>query len=392
MKTIPTNSKTCKKEAQSAGGQARISCPPQISTGLDKLEVSLWLSSEDRELFSRLSRMKKDCQELDLPLMPIDFGDKKIFNWNLNRTGTKQYGYVLRSGDITLQLSSRDHESNFPNCRIEIGSISCQEHSIRIYDRLLQWLELYGLKKEKELVSRVDLATDLIDINIEKIGLSLRDKWICRARKFAVFFEGLSLTGIMLGKGSLCLRVYDKKKELVSNKTKKEFFLNLWQCDEETEVTRVEFQFRREVLKEMKIPVNSVADLEKNVDSLWQYASIKWARLACQSIDQKNNHQDRAELSDIWLKIQGALFSFPAVANFREKKTLTKNLIALREQARGCILNLAAAVGHDEDDFFGIIKTCSEAVSNDLAAFMSDRYNEYIKLFKIRRNQCYVGF
>lgn len=392
MTSIPTTTKNSKNERASARGQARISCPPQISTGLDKLEVSLWLSCEDRELFSRLSKMKKDCQALDLPLMPIDFGDKKIFHWNLSRTGTKQYSFVLRSGDITLQLSTRDHESNFPNCRIEIGSISCQEHSIRIYDRLIQWLELYGLKRVNELVSRVDLAVDLLGINIESLDVFNRRKWICRARDMATYTKGFDLTGLMLGKGSICLRVYDKTLELRNNKTKKEFFLSLWECEKDTPVTRVEFQFRREIMKEMKIQMDTVAELEKNVDSLWQYASTKWARLASQSIDQKNNHQDRAEISEIWTRVQGALFSFPQMANFREKKTLTKNLLALRDQARGCILNLAAAVGHDEDDFFGIIKTCSEAISNDLADFMSDRYNDYIKLFKIRRNQCYVGF
>jgi len=392
MKTIPTTSENRKNERASARGQARISCPPQIVTGLDKLEVTLWLSCEDRELYSKLSRMKKDCQALDLPLIPINFGDKKIFNWNLKRTGTKQYGFVLQSGDITLQLSTRDHESNYANCRIEIGSISCQEHSIRIYDRLIQWLELYGLKREKELVSRVDLAVDLIGANIQELDVFNRRKWICRATKMGLYMEGYDFSGMMLGKGSICLRIYNKTLELRNNKTKQDFFQSLWKCEKDIPVTRVEFQFRREIMKEMKIQMDTVAELEKNVDSLWQYASKKWARLASQSIDQKNNNQKRAEISEIWTRIQGALFSFPQMANIREKKTLTKNLLALRDQARGCILNLAAAVGHDEDDFYGIIQTCSEAISNDLAAFMSDRYNDYIKLFKIRRNQCYVGF
>jgi len=248
------------------------------------------------------------------------------------------------------------------------------------------------LIKEKDKISRVDLASDLIGVNIQEIGLALRDKWICRARKFAVYYEGIALTGIMLGKDKICLRVYDKKKELVRNKTKKEFFLGIWKCDEHTEVTRIEFQFRREFLNEIKLKIITVSDLEKNVDSLWQYACNDWARLARRSIDQKNKNQSRAELSEIWTRTQGAIFNFPSMANIREKKTLTKNLIALRDQARGCILNLAAACGHDEDDYFGIIKTCSEAISNDLAAFMSDKYNDYVRLFNIRRNECYVGF
>jgi hypothetical protein len=392
MSRIPKTEKICNTSGVHKGGQARISCPPQISTGLDKLEVSLWLSSESREIFSKLSQKKKDCQDLDLSMLPVNFGDKNLFNWNLSRTGTKQYSFVLKTGDITLQLSTREHDSNFPNCRIEIGSVSCQEHSIRIYDRLLQWLQLYGLKREKELVSRVDLATDYLGLNIENIGLMNRRKWICRARKFDIFFEGLKLNGIMLGRGGIILRIYNKKQELTANKTKKEFFINQWKCDEETEVTRFEFQFRREVLKEMKIPVNTVAELEKNADSLWQYATTNWARLSSRSIDQENNHQDRAEISEIWTKIQGAFFIFPQLANIREKKTLTKNLIALREQARGCLLNLAAAVGHDQEDYFGIIATLRDAVAEDIAHFMTERYVDFCRLYQIRRNQIYVGF
>lgn len=339
-----------------------------------------------------MAQKKKDCQDLNLPMLPVNFGDKNLFNWNLSRTGTKQYGFVLKSGDITLQLSNRDHESAFPNCRIEIGSVSCQEHSIRIYDRLIQWLQLYGLKREKELVSRVDLATDYFDLNIENIGLMNRRKWICRAQKMAIFLDGFALSGIQLGRGAILLRIYNKKLELTTNKTKKEFFINHWKCDEETEVTRFEFQFRREVLKEMKLPVNTVADLEKNADSLWQYATTDWARLASRSIDQENNHQDRAEISEIWKKLQGAFFTFPQMANIREKKTLIKNLIALREQARGCLLNLAAAVGHDEEDYFGIIATLRDAVAEDISEFMTERYSDFCRLYQIRRNQSYVGF
>ena len=192
-KNITGKTKISKKEGKSergsARGRARVSRPPQVVSGIDTIEISLWLSCEDREIFSKLLSIKKSCQDFDLPLMPIDFGEKKSFHWNLLRTGTKQYSYVLRSGDVTLQLSSRDHDSNFPNCRIEIGSVSCQEHSIRIYDRLIQWLNLYGFKFEKEIISRVDLAVDVIGKNIEEFGLSVRDKWICRARKFAVFYE-----------------------------------------------------------------------------------------------------------------------------------------------------------------------------------------------------------
>jgi hypothetical protein len=132
--------------------------------------------------------------------------------------------------------------------------------------------------------------------------------------------------------------------------------------------------------------------LEENIDSLWQFCCKDWARLARRSVDRKNRNYDRVILSSFWRKIQAVLFYYPSLPNYRPKKFFTKNIIALRDQARGCILNLAAAVGHDVDDFDGILTTCIDAVVNDLSDFMTHRYNDFVKLFEIRQNQCFVGF
>ena len=142
----------------------------------------------------------------------------------------------------------------------------------------------------------------------------------------------------------------------------------------------------------MAVPLNTVHDLEKNADSIWQYAASNWARQSSQSINRNTGHQNQAIVSRFWRKVQAVVFYLPSSANYRQKKILTKDLVALREQARGCLLNLAAAAGHDEDDYYGILKTCSDAIAEDLSLFMSDRYSDFVKLYKVRRNQCYVGF
>jgi hypothetical protein len=378
--------------AQSARVQTRISCTPRFVTGIDKLEVTLWLSCQSPEIFERFAFLKNQAQVHDQSAVPITFSGKKHFKWNLQRVGTKQFGFVLSSGDITMQLSSRSPESSFPNCRIEIGSVTCQGHGFTIYRRLLDWLRIHGFHVEKELVSRVDLATDCLNVDIDGLGASLRERWITKAKKFSLYYEGLHLTGIMLGKGDICLRIYDKARELNSDKTKKQFFNSLWKCEEDTPVTRVEFQLRRPVLKDLKLPVNTVQELEENIDSLWQFCCKDWARLARRSVDRKNRNYHLIILSSLWRKIQAVIFRCPSPPNFRSKKNLTKNIIALRDQARGCILNLAAAVGHDADDYDGILTTCMDAVVNDLSDFMTHRYSDFVKLFEIRQNQCFVGF
>ena len=189
------------------------------------------------------------------------------------------------------------------------------------------------------------------------------------------------------------LRIYDKSLELKRNKTKQRFFYDLWNCPKRTNVTRVEFQLRRVVLKDFKIPVNTVAELSQNLDSLWQYLTQDWARFAANKVDRKNKNHKQAPISDFWKMVQDVVFTSRSPKNTRcIKKNLHKNLNALKDQARGCILNFAAAAGHDVDDFDGIIQTCIDVLKDDLATFMRDRYSDFYKLFKVRRNECYVWF
>lgn len=400
MEILTHNEPSCKSFSRPAGsgtkGQTRVSRPFQIVSGLDCLEISLHLDIQDNSIFDKLSFYKKEVQTTFNSSVAFSFHSKEYFKWNLQRTGTKLYPYVLRCGDISLMLSSRDGESTIPNCKIEFGSISAHNGVFDIYKRLLQWLAVYGFTVRKDIVSRVDLAVDCVGLCITETHVSNPERWITRARKFSIYFQDWNLTGVMLGKGSIALRVYDKALELRNDSTKALFFYDLWNLPlssaSDTPVTRVEFQFRRDILKEFAIPVNTVKDLQKNLDTVFQYACTKWSRLSDSPVDRKNNNHQRSESSAFWKRVQSAVFNFPASPNQRIKKVLSKNLKSLRAQARGCLLNVAAASGHDPDDFFGIIATVQDVVSQDFSEFMTDRYSDFVKLFDVRLNECFVGF
>ncbi len=390
-------SSSCRKKE----GQTRISCPSvlvnSIQPGIDTLHVSIHANIENYSVFDDLKFIKKQLQAGFGTSLPFNFGQKEYFRFNLNRIGTKFYPYVLTSGDITLLLSSRSVDSQIPNIKIEIGSISSQDDLFGVYYRLLHWLKVYGFTVEREIISRVDVAVDCIGQNIIDLDINNQDKWISRARKFSIFYENRKLTGVMLGKGQIALRVYDKITELQKDLIKLQFFRNLWKIPEEINlkdisVTRFEFQFRRSFLKELAIPITTVQDLKKNIDSLWQYATKEWTRFSENIVDRISRNQDKAKIAVIWKKIQNIVFNFPALPNKRTKKKLQKNLIALRAQARGCILNLVAACGHEPDDFFGIMNTISTAITDDFSDFMIKRFNDFYKLLEQRKRECFVGF
>lgn len=395
MSKVSPLSQKSNQDAATPGGQARISCPPQTANGLDKLELSLWLHAGKSSLFERFAKLKEEVQGSFNSSAAISFLHNDFFTWNLKRSGTKLYPYVFQSGDITLMLSSRSHTAKIPNCKIEIGSVSCQENAFGIYRELIMWLRSYHFNIKNEIISRVDLASDFLNCDIATLEVDNKNKWITRAVKFSTYYENWDVSGIMLGKGNIAMRIYDKTLSLKQDATKAKFFFDRWGCHDETPVTRVEFQFRREVLKEFIIPVNTVSDLESNIDTIWNYATHDWTRQALENVDRINGHQDRAELSDFWKLVQEQSFHLPVknrLKNRRYKEILHKNILALREQARGCLVSVAAAMGHDCEDFFGIITTCIDVVSSDMAEFMADQEVKFKSLFKTRLNECYVGF
>lgn len=395
MSNLHSSLKKDKAVSASDGAQARLSGAPLLVSGVDKLEISLYLQIGKPEIFSRFARFKEEMQQGFSDSLPVDFLQGDYFSFNMKRMGTRFFPYVFQSGDVRLMLSSRGPGSKLPNCQIEIGSVSCQKDFYRIYNELINWLFSYRFVVVKEVVSRVDLAADFINVDIRQLDIDNKYKWISKARKFAIYNEGWEVTGVMVGRGDFVLRIYDKTTELKKNQEKGNFFRSVWGCDEDTPVTRVEIQVRREALKEFAIPLDTVRDLKQHSDSLWKYATFEWSRFAAHYVDRENRNQDKARLSMFWTMVQDVNFHLPVkcdLKNFRYKKNLHKNIQQLKDMVRGCMISIAAAAGHTVDDYFGIIATCVDVMSADVAEFMADKQVQFRKLFKQRRNECYIGF
>lgn len=88
------------------------------------------------------------------------------------------------------------------------------------------------------------------------------------------------LEGFQIGKGVLTARLYDKPFEIVK-KSKKFWFYDLWKIEavpDDQRVIRVEFQIRREALKELA--VDTIWDFVNHPRSLWDYCAQTWLQFA----------------------------------------------------------------------------------------------------------------
>jgi hypothetical protein len=113
-----------------------------------------------------------------------------------------------------------------------------------------------------------------------------------------------------------CL-IYNKSSEVTVHH--KEWFHEVWKrngWDGEAPITRVEFRYDRECLREMGI--DDPFDLLDQLDALWAYSSQQWLRHTVPSVD---TNQSRWAVSEVWQVVQQAsLFQTEAVPAVRAKK------------------------------------------------------------------------
>lgn len=378
-------------------GHTRIPCPPQVvfstascTTGLDFLKVSLWLDWSSRDFLSDLHSRKRSVQETDDIESP--FRVPGGLSFNLQRTGAGKYNYVLKSGDITLMFSNHKADAPFPNCRIEIGSVSCWEPGWEyIFYRLCSWLKIYGASIKQEKISEFHITADLLDVDFTETGFDDRFQWITRSNKWKVEGEFDDSNYIAFGKGDMMLRVYDKTAEIKRNGAKSAIFHSIWrkQINRTPEhVTRIEYQMRRPVFKEFQI--NTVADLRRNQNSVWQYCVSQWSRFCSDKVDRKNKNHQRSATAFIWSVVQALKFKKGRIYKLVRKKVLLSNIDSLKKQAAGCLLSVCAALGQDHDDFIGHITTAFSLVDEQIRENFKD-FTGYVRNMEVKLNYAYAG-
>ncbi len=405
-------------------GASRIPCPPPVAigpcsplpgavpfipfvTGLDKLFVSFWLKGEGFDEFRRRLQEFKD-EFNDEHLCGPEVSERSFdlgwqgMSFNMSRTGAKKSPYKLTSGDIVLLFSNHQHTASYPNCRIEIHSMSCWNPGWKaVLDRFFALLEQLGCSVHREVPTEYHLAADLIGVDYTRTSLINQRRWIVKApKKISPTYEFYKPNYISFGKGDFMFRCYDKTTELKHDAVKRDFFYNVWfdrLCYVPEHVTRIEFQIRRAVSKELQI--NTVEDLESNLDAIWEYCvgspdpvgQKGWARFCNRNIsekDRENKHHNRYSTAFLWEFIRSVRFGngrtdVPPIE--RKKLPPQYNREQSLKQARGCLLSVCAVDGLHPDDVDGHFSYAMNLFYTCLMdSYKTDR-KEYVRKIKTKR-------
>lgn len=251
-----------------------------LRLGVDSLYLS-YKGNLDPNQGERLALLKQRAQgkaEVDQALAQLSIG-KHLFEV-LDR-GAGRFPYVLVDNCFRLQVSGSNAKL-LPLAYVQLSS---------------EYLAAVGVEEaEKELrfcvaslgpiegvcgVARVDLFVDFTT-TLDFDALAVR-QWITRSEGKARYYQHDALSGWTFGQGGIIsARLYDKTLEI--QKSKKFWLHELWSAagwEPDQKVWRMEFQVKREALKELGI--RGLPDLMGKRHNLWQYLCEDYLRLAIPS-------------------------------------------------------------------------------------------------------------
>lgn len=376
--------------------QASLTSSPTLANNPDKLKVSFWVHWKDESFIEEIDALKESIQNT-ANLQEKPYHCPSGFQWNLHRTGTRLFNFRLTAGDLALLLNKRSSEDNIPNMSFEIGSESCWIPGFKeIFQRFCRWIEVLGGVIIKNQVSEVHLAADLIGTYIESLGINDKDRWITRSQLFTTYDTFRQLATVSVGKGDIMLRIYDKILELKRSAPKQATFAEVWGVPHYAAkpVTRVEFQLRRPILKDIKASedaetgIDTFDDLCDSFQSIWKHCTSLWARHCSEKVDYQNNHQSRATNSEFWDIVTSIIWEGTSI-KAKQIARPKKDYKALRKQYIGIGMTLAAFHDVYSDDLDHIISIGKSIFEEDIMSFYRDDEAEFVRRLDKKKREVY---
>ncbi|MCK4587674.1 MAG: replication initiation factor, partial [Gammaproteobacteria bacterium] len=271
-----------------------------LRVGVDSLYLS-YPGLISQETHIRLQTLKQQAQSDLLASQMLAQYENNGHIFEVRDRGRHPFLYILSDQWFRIEVAG-PNATRVPLAHIKIASelLTLKGH-VATENELTPIIESLGLPDGPTTVGRVDLC---VDFTTDADFSQVQDKdWVSRACTINRYTDKRRFSGFSVGLGgAISARLYDKTLEI--EKSKKDFFKPLWirsGWDGVSPVWRLEFQFRREVLRQLNI--KTFDELNDALGGLWEYATHKWLRLCCPNDDQT---QSRWPLHPVWPALQQA--------------------------------------------------------------------------------------
>jgi hypothetical protein len=279
-----------------------------LAHGIDSLDVGFqveWLSDN---FFNQLTKRKTFAagQEVEQPTLFNVGPDAAPALMNIRPHGSDGYEWLLEGSEFSLKIGNWPTPISRPSVMASIRAEALWHHGpVAMIDRVLDLILFQTGAVIDVKPSRVDLCADVL-LPRSAWQEELHHQFVTRARDIAPRLQNRKLSGFTIGSGKISARLYDKPRE-INVKSKKYWMFDIWGIESVEEshcIIRIEFQVRREVLKQLSI--DTWQDLLDNLPQLWAYCTENWLRLV---IDPSLHHTQQ-QLLPLWSVVAGA-FEMP---------------------------------------------------------------------------------
>lgn len=258
-----------------------------LKYGVDSLYVSYpgVIADDWDQKLANLKEIAQSENEMVQALAQVVIGDHMF---EVKDKGKGRFSYVLVDNSFYLQASNGKSHA-LPMAYVQISSEYLAHAGVEQAEKSLQFIvNTLGLVKEPANISRVDLYVDF-NADLQMDSFNPLESWITRTQSIDLHYRYNQFSGWSFGMGGqIGARLYDKTLE-IEKKSKKFYIHELWKTngwDGEQVVWRMEFEAKREVLKQLGIfKLNNLLELQS---ALWLYLTEDWLRLAIPSETDSN--------------------------------------------------------------------------------------------------------
>jgi hypothetical protein len=313
-----------------------------LASGVDSLSLSLTVGWRDKKLFEYLAGLKEKAQIINDNVEGIlkPDGDSEPWKFNIRPHGVRAYTWLLEGKDYFIKIFNSTKPTPRPSITIEIRSETLWANGpIHSIEYILDLIEGMGADIHKIKSSRIDLCADMM-IDAELWNPLIKDQAVTRAKLKNSWDYGSDFTGLSIGRGHISSRLYDKVRE-ICQQSKKFWMFDIWGLKMDTlqddkKIIRVEFQLRREVIKEL-IDCDIYTTLEY-LDRIWGYCTQEWLKFQ----DNPGEHHTKRKNLFWWDTVQNGFKGIQKPSPFVRKKAFKQDKKQLCAQIYGMLTSLHA--------------------------------------------------
>lgn len=213
-----------------------------------------------------------------------NYKTKKNYEFQVMPSTVRGFSVSLQNKDVTIHLKKITLVNvNNPFSKIEFRAQFLHQHGyIKAIQRVLDVVNIDIIKNYEIKISEIHLQCDIQGYNFSNLDFY---RFKTRSRNVSlytednsdrIYFNGRDFQGLSFGSGDYMMRIYNKTNE-IKKFPNKNYIKHFWQqnkdFDEMKDVFRIEFQLRREKLKNMSINGNRLDGFEiilNNINNIWQ--------------------------------------------------------------------------------------------------------------------------